>query len=63
MLKAKRGTVLTNLSFQKQLCLLAAKEGLLGDKPDGYTNEEPVQENDYIPWTMESLFGDNDDRW
>ena len=41
-IKAKRGVVLTNLSFQKQLCLLAQNEGLLGDKPKGYS-DEPVE--------------------
>jgi len=54
MLKAKRGIVLTNTSFQKQLCLLAAKEGLLGENPKGYTDKEPVEI---------FLGGDNDDRW
>lgn len=39
LLKAKRRIVLINRSFQKQLCLLAAKEGLLGDKPAGYTDD------------------------
>jgi len=34
----KRGIFLTNLSFQKQLCELAQKEGLLGDKPPGYSD-------------------------
>jgi protein-tyrosine phosphatase len=38
-LKAKRGNVLTNLSFQKQLCELAAREGRLGEPPAGYNND------------------------
>eukprot|EP00521_Asterionellopsis_glacialis_P005013 CAMPEP_0195262752 /NCGR_PEP_ID=MMETSP0706-20130129/9929_1 /TAXON_ID=33640 /ORGANISM="Asterionellopsis glacialis, Strain CCMP134" /LENGTH=210 /DNA_ID=CAMNT_0040316867 /DNA_START=70 /DNA_END=702 /DNA_ORIENTATION=+ len=32
-MKQKRGLVLSNLSFQRQLCKLAAKEGLLGKHP------------------------------
>lgn len=40
-MKAKRGEVLTTRSFQRQLCNLAAKEELLGDKPEGY-DDEPV---------------------
>lgn len=36
--KEKRGMVLTNLSFQRQLCKLAAREGFLGAKPEGYTD-------------------------
>jgi len=39
--KAKRGMILTNLSFQRQLCELAAREELLGDRPEGYT-DDPV---------------------
>jgi protein-tyrosine phosphatase len=62
LLKAKRGIVLTNLSFQKQLCLLAAKEGLLGEKPKGYT-DDPVPDGNYTPWPIETLFGDSNDRW
>ena len=31
--------ILTNLSFQKQLCILAQREGLLGTKPIGYNND------------------------
>jgi len=37
---AKRGSVLWNQSFQRQLCMLAMQEGLLGPKPIGYTDEE-----------------------
>lgn len=40
--KNKRGMLLTNLSFQRQLCQLAAREGLLGPKPDGYT-DDPIE--------------------
>lgn len=35
----RRGTVLWNKSFQRQLCALAAREGLLGEKPEGYSDE------------------------
>ena len=38
-LKAKRGSILTNESFQYQLCTFAAKEGRLGNQPDGYNND------------------------
>jgi protein-tyrosine phosphatase len=38
----RRGAVLWNRSFQKQLCLLAAEEGLLGAKPAGYSDEPSV---------------------
>jgi len=43
-LKARRGTVLTNRSFQRQLCVLASAEGLLGERPDGYTDDPIVEE-------------------
>ena len=43
IIKAKRGTVLVNQSFQKQLCLLAQQEGLLGDLPEEMGDmEKPV---------------------
>lgn len=41
LLKTKRGTVLTNLSFQVQLCLLAAQCGRLGPKPEEFSDEWP----------------------
>jgi hypothetical protein len=37
-----RGVVLWNRSFQKQLCLLAAVQGLLGTKPPGYSDDPIV---------------------
>jgi protein-tyrosine phosphatase len=37
--KNLRGMLLTNESFQRQLCQLAAREGLLGAKPEGYSDE------------------------
>lgn len=37
--KQKRGYLLTNESFRRQLCELAAAEGLLGPKPEGYSDE------------------------
>uniref|UniRef100_A0A7S2I1G1 Protein-serine/threonine phosphatase n=1 Tax=Helicotheca tamesis TaxID=374047 RepID=A0A7S2I1G1_9STRA len=36
----RRVFILSNMSFQKQLCILAKKEGLLGAKPEGYTDDE-----------------------
>mmetsp|Transcript_8107 Transcript_8107/g.10894 ORF Transcript_8107/g.10894 Transcript_8107/m.10894 type:complete len:236 (+) Transcript_8107:71-778(+) len=36
----RRFLILSNVSFQKQLCLLAAKEGLLGEKPEGFTDDD-----------------------
>ena len=41
LVKRKRFTLLTNLSFQWQLCLLAAREGLLGPKPEGFSEDPP----------------------
>ena len=38
----KRGPVLWNKSFQKQLCLLAARNNLLGDKPED-TSDDPME--------------------
>lgn len=37
----RRGMILWNRSFQVQLCMLAAREGLLGACPAGYANEPP----------------------
>ncbi|CAB9522788.1 specificity protein phosphatase 2 [Seminavis robusta] len=42
----RRGAVLWNRSFQRQLCDLAKREGLLGPPPPGYTDEPLV---DTIP--------------
>lgn len=39
----QRGCVLWNRSFQKQLCLLAAREGLLGEYPTGQSNDPVVE--------------------
>mmetsp|Transcript_26108 Transcript_26108/g.36807 ORF Transcript_26108/g.36807 Transcript_26108/m.36807 type:complete len:220 (-) Transcript_26108:128-787(-) len=36
------GRLLWNRSFQRQLCMLAMKEGLLGEKPTGYTDDPIV---------------------
>ena len=41
ILKKRRGVVLTNESFQLQLCLLAAELNRLGPKPEGYTDDWP----------------------
>jgi protein-tyrosine phosphatase len=38
----KRKTLLWNQSFQRQLCVLAAAENLLGPKPEGFTDEPKV---------------------
>ena len=40
----QRGSLLWNRFFQKQLCMLAAKEGLLGNKPEGQTDDPIVSE-------------------
>ena len=42
VLKAKRGAVLSNQSFQTQLCALAQREGLLGNKPKKYEDENQL---------------------
>jgi predicted protein tyrosine phosphatase len=39
----QRKRILWNKYFRKQLCLLAAQNGLLGDKPEGY-DDEPIIE-------------------
>merc|ERR1712038_615755 len=39
LVKSKRGYVLSNNSFRKQLACLAAKEGLLGEKPEGFSDQ------------------------
>mmetsp|Transcript_46477 Transcript_46477/g.68703 ORF Transcript_46477/g.68703 Transcript_46477/m.68703 type:complete len:217 (-) Transcript_46477:644-1294(-) len=38
----KRGWILQNKSFQKELCILAREHGLLGAKPEGFS-DEPIQ--------------------
>lgn len=39
---ARRGTILTNQSFQEELCKFAAKHGRLGEKPEGISNDDPA---------------------
>jgi len=39
---ARRGTILTNQSFQEELCKFAAKHGRLGEKPEGNSNDDPA---------------------
>lgn len=39
----QRGCVLWNRSFQKQLCILAKQENLLGAKPEGYCGD-PIED-------------------
>jgi protein-tyrosine phosphatase len=50
-IKSKRGIILTNLSFQRQICELAAKEGLLGDLPCDYSTEK-VDYNRFSGWGL-----------
>jgi len=40
---SKRGAVLWNRSFQRQLCELALQHNLLGDEPEGYTDEPLIE--------------------
>mmetsp|Transcript_106907 Transcript_106907/g.159842 ORF Transcript_106907/g.159842 Transcript_106907/m.159842 type:complete len:222 (-) Transcript_106907:591-1256(-) len=50
-LKNKRGIVLINPSFQKQLCVLAAQNGKLGPRPEGYTDDPippPAVDNEFV---------------
>jgi hypothetical protein len=42
---SKRGYLLWNKSFRKQLCILAANEGLLGEKPVGFDDAKIVEES------------------
>jgi len=46
-IKVKQGPLLWNTSFQEQLCLLAAEHDLLGEKPEGFS-DDPIQK-DKIP--------------
>ena len=45
---AQRGSFLWNRSFQKQLCLLAAREHLLAEAPAGYS-DEPIEATGLSP--------------
>jgi predicted protein tyrosine phosphatase len=45
----QRGSVLWNRSFQMQLCVLAAREGLLGEHPVGYSNDPSTEDDDDRP--------------
>jgi protein-tyrosine phosphatase len=54
-MKNKRGIVLINESFQKQLCILAAENEKLGPKPEGYSDDPipsigppPTMENEFL---------------
>jgi protein-tyrosine phosphatase len=42
----QRGSVLWNRSFQRQLCVLAAREGLMGEHPVGYSNDPSTDDDD-----------------
>lgn len=44
----RRGMVLSKQSFQKELCVLAFKWGLLGDKSVGYS-DEPIEKMSIAP--------------
>ena len=45
----QRGPLLWNHAFQEQLVQLAATEGLLGSKPDGFTDDEPLSLGPPLP--------------
>jgi protein-tyrosine phosphatase len=47
--KRVRGSVLWNHSFQEQLVKFALQEGLLGPKPEGFTDEAPSTANAPLP--------------
>ena len=44
----KRGIILTNKSFQKELCLFAKKQRLLDMKPEGFS-DKPIETTDIPP--------------
>ena len=44
----KRGCIFTNKSFQKELCIFAARHNLLGDKPEGFA-DDPIKPNELPP--------------
>mmetsp|Transcript_35854 Transcript_35854/g.70531 ORF Transcript_35854/g.70531 Transcript_35854/m.70531 type:complete len:231 (-) Transcript_35854:350-1042(-) len=44
----KRGRILSNKSFQKELCMFSREQGLLGEKPEGLS-DEPIQNIDIPP--------------
>jgi len=44
----KRGLILSNKTFQRELCVLAARQGLLGEKPTGFC-DEPIENTDIPP--------------
>lgn len=45
----QRGSVIWNRSFQKQLCVLAQAEGLLGPQPEGYDNTKWTFMDNFAP--------------
>ena len=58
-LKRKRGTVLTNLFFQKQLCILAANSDRLGELPPDKTYSNgpgPLRKPKHHNGQFESMF-------
>ena len=50
----QRKVILWNKSFRKQLCILAAKYELLGEKPEGY-DDEPIVEEPLPPPPIRAL--------
>ncbi len=50
----RRGNILSNQSFQKQLCCLAAQHDLLGKRPAGFS-DEPIEEMDIPPPPIRAL--------
>ncbi|CAB9508876.1 specificity protein phosphatase 26 [Seminavis robusta] len=63
-LKRVRGVVLINRSFRQQLCEFAAKEGLLGDKPEGFSDEppEPIRSFEFLYPTLEQVSNEEDNQ-
>ncbi len=50
----RRGDILSNQSFQKQLCCLAARHDLLGERPAGFS-DEPMDERKVPPPPIKAL--------
>lgn len=46
--RERRGTILSNKSFREELCLFAAKHDLLGEKPEGFS-DEPIEKKKIGP--------------
>lgn len=50
----RRGVILSNKSFQKELCVLASKWDLLGDPPVGFS-DDPIEETPIAPPPMRAF--------